>query len=65
MMTVMEIVRRVTRPMKEAAAMRANDPGPIHDHVLGGRNTPFGALQRCQGFRDSGQLEQLRHFPTF
>ena len=46
MMTVMEMVRRVTPPMKEAAPMSANAPGSIQDHVLGGRNTPLGALQR-------------------
>ena len=45
MMTVMEIVRRVTPPMKEAAPMRAKAPGSIQDHMLGGRNTPGGALQ--------------------
>ena len=53
MMTVMEMVRRVTPPMKEAAPMSANAPGSIHDHVLGGRNTPFGALQHNKGSREN------------
>ena len=36
MMTVIEMVRRVTPPMKEAAPIRANAPGSIQDQGLGG-----------------------------
>jgi len=55
MMTVMEMVRRVTPPMNEAAPMRANAPGSIQDQVLGGRNTPLGALQQGKYSRSAVQ----------
>jgi hypothetical protein len=49
MMTVMDMVRRVTPPMNDAAPMSAKAPGSIHDQVLGGRKTPLGALQQPRG----------------
>lgn len=49
MMTAREMVRRVTPPMKAPAPMRAKAPGSTHDHGLGGRNTPGGALHMQKG----------------
>lgn len=48
---VIEMVRRVTPPMKLAAPIRANAPGSIQDQGLGGKNTPAGALHAGKQLR--------------